>query len=38
MYLTAKAVAENGVMFKYPKWTIVDKHCIGGVPWNEQWF
>jgi len=36
MYLTAKAMAENGVMFKYPKWTIVaDKHCIGGVPWNE---
>ena len=36
MYLTAKAMAENGVMFKYPKWIIVaDKHCIGGVPWNE---
>lgn len=36
MYLTAKAMAENGVMFKYPKWEIVaDKHCIGGVPWNE---
>ncbi len=36
MYLTAKAMAENGVMFKYPKWTIVaDKHCIGWVPWNE---
>lgn len=36
MYLTAKAMAENGIMFKYPKWTIVaDKHCIGGVPWNE---
>ncbi len=36
MYLTAKAMAENGVMFKYPKWEIVaDKHCIGGVPGNE---
>jgi len=36
MYLTAKSMAENGVMFKYPKWEIVaDKHCIGGVPWNE---
>ncbi|HOG15666.1 MAG TPA: hypothetical protein PK674_03695, partial [Candidatus Absconditabacterales bacterium] len=35
-YLTAKAMAENGVMFKYPKGTIVaDKHCIGGVPGNE---
>ncbi len=36
MYLTAKAMAENGVTFKFPKWTIVaDKHCIGGVPGNE---
>lgn len=36
MYLTAKAMAENGVMFKYPKWEIVaDKHCIGWVPGNE---
>ena len=36
MYLTAKAMAECGVMFKYPKWEIIaDKHCIGGVPWNE---
>ncbi len=36
MYLTAKAMAENGIMFKYPKFEIVaDKHCIGGVPWNE---
>lgn len=36
MYLTAKAMAENWVTFKYPKWTIVaDKHCIGGVSWNE---
>lgn len=35
-YLTAKAMAECGVMFKYPKWEIIaDKHCIGGVPWNE---
>jgi len=36
MYLTAKSMAENGVMFKYPKWDIVaDKHCIGWVPGNE---
>ncbi|HRX63684.1 MAG TPA: thymidine phosphorylase [Candidatus Absconditabacterales bacterium] len=36
MYLTAKAMAENGVTFKYPKGEIVaDKHCIGGVPGNE---
>ena len=36
MYQTAKAMAECGVMFKYPKWEVVaDKHCIGGVPWNE---
>ncbi len=36
MYLTAKAMAENGVMFKYPKWEIVaDKHCIWWVPGNE---
>jgi len=36
MYLTAKAMAENWVTFKYPKWTIVaDKHCIGWVPGNE---
>ncbi len=36
MYLTAKAMAENGVTFKYPKWEIVaDKHCIWWVPWNE---
>ena len=36
MYQTAKAMAECGVMFKYPKWEIVaDKHCIGWVPWNE---
>jgi putative thymidine phosphorylase len=36
MYLTAKAMAENWVMFKYPKWTIVaDKHCIWWVPGNE---
>lgn len=35
-YLTAKAMAECGVMFKYPKWEIIaDKHCIGWVPWNE---
>ena len=35
-YQTAKAMAECGVMFKYPKWEIVaDKHCIGWVPWNE---
>ena len=36
MYQTAKAMAECGVMFKYPKWEIVaDKHCIGWVPGNE---
>lgn len=36
MYLTAKAMAENGVTFKYPQDEIVaDKHCIGGVPGNE---
>lgn len=36
MYQTAKAMAECGVMFKYPKGEIIaDKHCIGGVPWNE---
>ncbi len=36
MYLTAKAMAENGVTFKYPKDEIIaDKHCIGGVPGNE---
>ena len=36
MYQTAKAMAECGVMFKYPKWQVVaDKHCIGWVPWNE---
>ena len=35
-YLTAKAMAECGVMFKYPKWEIIaDKHCIGWVPGNE---
>lgn len=35
-YLTAKAMAECGVMFKYSKWEIIaDKHCIGWVPWNE---
>lgn len=36
MYQTAKAMAECGVMFKYPQWEIIaDKHCIGGVPGNE---
>ena len=36
MYLTAKAMAENGIMFKYPQWEIIaDKHCIGGVSGNE---
>lgn len=36
MYQTAKAMAECGVMFKYPKGEIIaDKHCIGGVPGNE---
>ena len=36
MYQTAKAMAECGVMFKYPKEEIIaDKHCIGGVPGNE---
>lgn len=36
MYQTAKAMAECGVTFKYPKWEIIaDKHCIGWVPWNE---
>jgi len=36
MYLTAKAMAETWVTFKYPKWEIVaDKHCIGWVPGNE---
>lgn len=36
MYQTAKAMAETGVMFRYPKGEIVaDKHCIGGVPGNE---
>lgn len=35
-YLTAKAMAECGAMFKYPKWEIIaDKHCIGWVPGNE---
>ena len=35
-YLTAKAMAECGVMFKYPKGEIIaDKHCIGWVPGNE---
>jgi thymidine phosphorylase len=29
-YLTAKAMAECGVTFKYPKGEIIaDKHCIG---------
>ncbi|MDR0608117.1 MAG: hypothetical protein LBG52_07455 [Candidatus Peribacteria bacterium] len=36
MYQTAKAMAENGVMFTYPKGEIIaDKHSIGGVPGNE---
>ncbi|MDR0649842.1 MAG: hypothetical protein LBG59_00060 [Candidatus Peribacteria bacterium] len=36
MYQTAKAMAENGVMFQYPTGEIVaDKHSIGGVPGNE---
>ncbi|MDR3168270.1 MAG: hypothetical protein LBU27_00465 [Candidatus Peribacteria bacterium] len=36
MYQTAKAMAENGVMFRYPKGEIIaDKHSIGGVPGNE---
>lgn len=36
MYQTAKAMAENGEMFRYPEGEIVaDKHCIGGVPGNE---
>ncbi len=36
MYQTAKAMAECGVMFKYPKGEIIaDKHCIGGVPGND---
>ena len=36
MYQTAKAMAECGVMFKYPKGKIIaDKHCIWGVPGNE---
>jgi len=36
MYLTAKAMAETWVTFKYPEWEIVaDKHCIGWVPGNE---
>ena len=36
MFQTAKAMAECGIMFKYPKGEIVaDKHCIGGVPGNE---
>lgn len=36
MYQTAKAMAECGVTFKYPKGEIIaDKHCIGGVPGNE---
>ena len=35
-YLTAKAMAECGAMFRYPKWEIIaDKHCIGWVPGNE---
>ena len=35
-YLTAKAMAECGVTFKYPKGEIIaDKHCIGWVPGNE---
>ena len=36
MYQTAKAMAECGETFKYPKGEIIaDKHCIGGVPGNE---
>jgi AMP phosphorylase len=36
MYQTAKAMAECGVMFHYPKGEIIaDKHSIGGVPGNE---
>jgi len=36
MYQTAKAMAETGIMFHYPKGEIIaDKHCIGGVPGNE---
>ncbi|MDR2415044.1 MAG: hypothetical protein LBD75_00010 [Candidatus Peribacteria bacterium] len=36
MFQTAKAMAENGIMFHYPKGEIVaDKHSIGGVPGNE---
>ena len=35
-YLTAKAMADTWITFKYPKWEIIaDKHCIWGVPWNE---
>lgn len=30
MYVTAKAMADTGVTFTYPKGDIVaDKHCIG---------
>lgn len=36
MYVTAKAMADTGVTFTYPKGDIVaDKHCIGWVPGNE---
>jgi thymidine phosphorylase len=36
MYQTAKAMAENGITFRYPQGEIVaDKHSIGGVPGNE---
>ncbi len=36
MFQTAKAMAETGIMFSYPKGEIIaDKHCIGGVPGNE---
>jgi len=34
LYITAKAMAESGEMLKFD-WVVADKHCIGGVPWNE---
>lgn len=34
LYVTAKAMAESWEMLKFDG-IVADKHCIGGVPWNE---
>ena len=34
--LLTKSMVEHGEVLKIGKYPVVDKHCIGGIPWQQN--